>query len=85
MRGVSNMIDFFGSFVHGGYYNLLLEPADWGSLEEYFRDVPAPSKVEDITSFWTELFRLIDSLVGMHDVQIDDVESPQTSQGYVRP
>jgi hypothetical protein len=77
------MINFFGSFVHGSYYNLLLEYADQGNLEEYFHGVRAPSKVEDITSFWTELFRLIESLVGIHNVQIDDVGDPQIFQGYV--
>ena len=79
------MINFFGSFVHGSYYNLLLEYADQGNLEEYFCDVQAPSKIEDITSFWTELFHLIDSLMGIHNMQIGDVEDPQIFQGYVCP
>jgi len=79
------MIDFFGSFAHGCYYNLLLEYADQGNLEEYFHVIRAPSKVEDITSFWMELFRLIDSLVGIHNVQMDDAGGTQIFQGYVRP
>ena len=77
------MIGFYGNFVHGDHYNLLLEFADQGSLEDYFCKVRPPSKAEDIISFWRELFRLIDSLVGIHNVQIDDATGSQIFQGYV--
>ena len=84
-RRVPNITNFLGSFVHDFHYNLLLEFADRGNLEEYFRNVQIPSTVEDITSFWTELFHLIDSLMGIHNMQIGDVEDPQIFQGYVCP
>jgi serine/threonine protein kinase len=80
-RGVPNIIEFFGSFIHGRSHNLLLEFADQGNLEDYFHNIQPPSRVEDITNFWTQLFHLINALVGMHNVQIDDAGGSHIFQG----
>jgi len=61
-----SMIGFYGSYIHGGSYNILLEFADKGSLEEYFQHETPPSHGEDIIKFWAHLFELTKALNAIH-------------------
>lgn len=60
---------FYGSFIHGDHFNLLLQFPDKGSLEEYFRKETPPSRGQDIISFWEGLFQLIKGLKTIHSVR----------------
>jgi len=61
-----SIIRFHGSYTHGDSYNLLLEFADKGSLEEYFQKQTPPSRGGDIIKFWNSLFQLIKALKTIH-------------------
>lgn len=62
----ASVIGFYGSYIHGDSYNILLEFADKGNLEEYFRNESPPSNREDIVKFWEGLFQLIKALRAIH-------------------
>lgn len=61
-----SIIRFHGSYTHGNDYNILLEFADKGSLEEYFQKQTPPSRGVDIIKFWDSLFQLIKALKAIH-------------------
>ncbi len=61
-----SIIKFHGSYSHGNDYNILLEYADKGSLEDYFQKQTPPSRGGDIIKFWDSLFRLIKALKAIH-------------------
>ena len=63
----ASIISFYGSYIHGSKYNIILEYADKGTLEEYFRETSPPSKGEDIINFWNSLFKIIQALKIIHD------------------
>ncbi|KAL1622121.1 hypothetical protein SLS54_005186 [Diplodia seriata] len=71
------LIGFFGSFIHGDTYNLLLEYADQGTLEDYFHNVSAPWQSDDISSFWSGLSGISKALVAIHgEIEREGDESP---------
>lgn len=49
--------------------NIILEYADKGSLEDYFRNESAPSRGVDIIKFWESMFQLIKGLKAIHSVR----------------
>ncbi|KAH6674263.1 hypothetical protein B0J14DRAFT_35422 [Halenospora varia] len=64
-----SIIKFYGSFIQGDDYNILLEFADRGSLEQYFEKESPPSRGVDIIKFWEALFQLIKGLKAIHSVR----------------
>jgi hypothetical protein len=77
----SNMIGFYGSYVLDGTYNILLEYANKGTLEQYFMSTDPPSTGEDIIAFWRGIFNVIRALVKIHKPPTEDVEGPQIFHG----
>lgn len=78
-----SMIGFYGSFIQDGTFNILLEYADGGTLEDYFQMAREPSSGEEILKFWQALFGIIKALDKIHDVRSSDPYGPQIFQGYV--
>jgi serine/threonine protein kinase len=71
-----NMIGFYGSYIQDDSYNVILDFADEGTLEQYFRNPGQPS-AEDILPFWRELFNVIKPLVRIHGISPkSSAESP---------
>ena len=66
----NNMIGFYGGFKHGDRYNIILEFADIGNLEDYFKQTPPPTTGEEIIMFWEHLFKLIEALLFVHEGEI---------------
>lgn len=69
LRDAPNIIDFYGSYVHGETFNMVLEFADKGDLERYFQDEAEPRDGQDIINFWKGLFKLLEALVAIHQVE----------------
>lgn len=61
-----SLIQFLGSYRQGDTYNILLEYADRGTLEDFFRHTTPPSLGEDIVMFWDRLFNVIKALSRIH-------------------
>lgn len=69
-KGVDeSLIQFLGSYKQGDTYNILLEYADRGTLEDFFGKVPPPSLSEDIVMFWGRFFNVIQALVRIHGTE----------------
>lgn len=85
-RGGSNIniIGFHGSFIWNGTYNVLLEYADRGTLEQYFDTTRSPTRGEDIIKFYRELFKTLPALVAIHNVPSSDPAATSILQGYSR-
>src|SRR5579871_3220705 len=66
LRYSESIIGFYGSYKHGDDYNILLEFADKGTLEDYFQRETPPSRGDDIIKFWSRLFELIKALKAIH-------------------
>jgi hypothetical protein len=64
-----HLIAFYGSYIHRGTYNVLLEYADQGSLENYFQRTSPPWKSEDIIKFWKSLFGILKALECIHTIE----------------
>jgi serine/threonine protein kinase len=79
----SGIIGFHGSFTRGDTHNVLLEFADKGTLEDYFRTQIPPVDPEDIINFWQALFKILDALRHIH--QLDGTGGPLIFHGYVTP
>lgn len=75
-----SIIGFHGSFVQNGSYNLVLEHADRGSLEDYFHTAP-PYSEDDIIKFWRGLFGVLHGLELIHETPSGDQVGPQIFQG----
>ncbi len=69
LRPTPNIIDFYGSYIHGDTFNVLLEYADKGDLEGYFRCEAEPRDGQDIINFWQGLFMLGQALADIHEVE----------------
>ena len=69
LRPTPNIIEFYGSYIHGDSFNVLLEFADKGSLTRYFREEPEPRTGRDVIKFWRSIFMLRKALTGIHQVE----------------
>lgn len=66
--GESHIIEFYQGFVHCGTYNLILEYAPWGTLEDFFQRVRPPTERDDIIETWRSLLvGLLAALVRLHE------------------
>lgn len=82
-RPNTNIIGFYGSYIHGDTFNVILEFADRGSLARYFRETTPPASGKDIIDMWSSLFEVIPALASIHDVEPEESEGPGIFQGYV--
>ena len=69
VKHADSIIKFYGSYIHGDASNILLEYADMGTLEEYFKKESPPSRGVDIIKFWESLFQLTKGLKAIHSVR----------------
>ena len=80
-RPPPNIIGFYGSFVRGENFNIILEHADLGSLEDFMQRVQPPSSIEDTILFWDNLFNVTHGLVTIHNTKEGNAKEPQTLLG----
>ncbi len=82
-RPPSNIIGFYGSFQREECFNIVLEYADLGNLDEYMQHQHPPSSTEDTISFWDNFFDVTLGLVTIHGTREGNPEEPQILLGYV--
>jgi serine/threonine protein kinase len=76
----NSIIKFYGNYTQGNTYNILLEYADKGDLEDYFqRELPL-TLLEEIGKFWKGKFSIVDALKTIHN--IGDEGPPQQSRCF---
>jgi serine/threonine protein kinase len=64
---IPNLIGCYGAFRQNGSYHIILEYANVGTLEDYFRKTQPPEERSEVLKLWTNLFGLNDALVKIHD------------------
>ena len=79
----SHIIAYYGSFIHGNSYNILLEYADQGTLETFMRNTKRPTSVEDTLLFWDRLLDVSTGVMTIHNVTSGNRSAAQFLNGYV--
>ncbi|KAF2644780.1 kinase-like protein [Massarina eburnea CBS 473.64] len=69
-KDVKNVVIFYGSWVQGKTYNVLLEFADRGNLEDYWKTTRPPTDLKDITQFWSRLLDTTTALQMIHALEM---------------
>ena len=83
-RPPPGIIDFYGSFERGHTFNLILEYADSGTLDEHMQQVQAPSSLGDINMFWDRFSDVMRGLMTIHGALDGKSKEAQILLGYVR-
>jgi serine/threonine protein kinase len=78
----SGLIGFCGCYRQGDTFNVILEFADQGTLEQYFEKVAPPVRGDDIIDFWEGMFMTIRALQCIHQAGGEPNEGPQILHGY---
>ena len=82
-RPPPHIIGFYGSFQREQCFNIILEYADFGNLEEYMKKVTPPSSTEDTMLFWNNFFDVTHGLMSIHRTQEGSPKEPQILLGCV--
>ena len=75
------IIGFHGSFVLDGTFNILLEYADKGTLDDFLSRTPPPCTAGDIITFWKSFLDITLGLVRIHNASSGNIEGPQIFNG----
>ena len=76
-----NIIGFYGSFIREGTYNIILEYADYGTLDDYMQQTQPPSSASDRMTFWERFFDIGHGLVTIHGEEENGSNAPQILLG----
>ena len=61
-----NIIGYYGRFFCQEAYNIILEHADLGNLNDYMAQTPPPSITQEKVTFWDKFLAVINGLVKIH-------------------
>lgn len=77
------LIVFYGGFQHRDTYNILLEYADGGTLEDVFQKLDPPSRGFEINAFWRSFLEIFKGVEGIHELSRDgqDLKGSKVFQG----
>ena len=78
-----HIVAYYGSFIHGNSYNVILEYADQGTLETFIKKTKSPSSPEETLLIWDRLFDVTHGLVTIHGKIGNDSSASQILNGYV--
>lgn len=77
-----NLMGFYGSFTQEQTFNIILEYANGGILEDYFRSTPPPSTARDRISFWRRSLMSTFSLKAIHEMDSENPVEGRIFHGY---
>lgn len=83
-RSAPGLIEFYGGFRYRGTFNIVLQYADSGTLEELFRQNQPPNSGEEIISFWSNLFEIIKGICQIHEQHLHPEKAPGKITGILR-
>lgn len=63
-----SVTNFYGSFIHDDTYTIVLEHADYETLDTFMSKVPPPTNAEDITRVWESMLKLHEALHTIHNI-----------------
>lgn len=76
-----HIIAYYGGFVHGSSYNIILEYADQGTLESFMKITEPPSTIEDTLLFWDRLSCITHGIMTIHGKIGNDSSASQLLNG----
>lgn len=79
-----HIIKYYGSFVQGNTYSLVLEFVDGVNLAEYFEQTTKPATRLDAWLFWKSLSGVWSGLAGLHGLVRSDDASNKASEIVMR-
>ncbi|KAI1141158.1 kinase-like domain-containing protein [Hypoxylon sp. FL0543] len=78
---LDNIIEFYGHFAQNNKYYLLLEFAEQGNLDSYFKNTKPPESASEMVQFWKSMFKLFQGLILIHNLGGIDEESTTAFRG----
>ena len=84
-RPPQNIIAFYGGFERGDTYNIILEFADGGNLDQFIERTPSPISPDELSTFWDQFFNILHGLAVIHGEVGEEVNEPHMLLGYVVP
>lgn len=84
-RPHANIIGYYGSFVRDGTYNIILEYADRGTLNNYLQETHEPTDSTGIMTFWTQFLGILHGLAHIHGTHGPVLDEPWALLGYMNP
>lgn len=78
-----NIVSCYGGFVHGNSYNVILEYADEGTLEDFMKKTDPPSSFEDTLRFWNRILGVLHGIMAIHGQIRNEDSASQIFNGYV--
>lgn len=82
-----NIIKYHASFERNGTYNIILEYADRGTLNEYLKDTDGPTGINEIMTFWKCFLPIFHGLTHIHGTRGHgpNQDEPNSLLGYTYP
>lgn len=65
---IDHVLAYYGGFVHGNTYNIILEYADQGTLEDYMSNIGPPSTIEELVLLWDRLLHVTTGIMAIHGI-----------------
>ncbi|KAL9034527.1 MAG: hypothetical protein Q9214_007005, partial [Letrouitia sp. 1 TL-2023] len=81
-RPPQNIIAFYGGFERENMYNIILEYADGGSLDEFMERTPAPPDSNQLSIFWNQFFNILNGLAIIHGEGSEEGNGPHMLLGW---
>ncbi|KAK5700213.1 hypothetical protein LTR17_023122 [Elasticomyces elasticus] len=63
---IENLLRYYGTYTYEGKYYVILEYADVGTLEDFLRETPKPTRGEHIIGIWRGAFGLVEAVFRVH-------------------
>ena len=82
-RPTPHVLAYYGSFIDDETYNIILEYADRGNLEDFMKTTPRPSTLKDMLVFWERLCSITHGLATIHGHLGNTPEGIPVLRGYV--
>lgn len=77
-----HIIAYYGGFIHGNSYNIILEYADQGTLESFMKNTESPPTIEDTILFWDRLSDITHGIMMIHGKIGNDISASQILNGW---
>ncbi|KAK3667545.1 hypothetical protein LTR22_001723 [Elasticomyces elasticus] len=63
---IESLLRYYGTYTYDGKYYVILEYADVGTLEDFLRETPKPTRGEHIIAIWRGAFDLVEAVYRVH-------------------
>jgi serine/threonine protein kinase len=82
-KSAPGIIEFYGSFEYRGSFNTVLEYAEAGTLERFWKEHDRPSTGSDGIAYWESLFEIVRGVWWLHDhrLPLDNSDTTVSEQG----